>query len=342
MQTIMSYTCFLLAVALPARALQVPELRQPGPTAARESYCGHGKLLPELYVLGPMSTATSSLWLDISKAGFITAPDNRTKEWNFFWSSAGTPVNEMYENWFSSLAPCPQERAVMVDLSVTNIATVPSPPDLALVSKVAPKWNAPALISRFHREVSDRDPHLMVMLRDPLVRIHSEYYFYLKSLRWTEGRAASSTFARVFAADVALLDRRPPLVAESLWKSLTARGVEAYLGHFPAARFMFVPMSEYTQRSANFSAGLFKRLGIQADPWEAASHTNERTHRPALDEELPPSSPARRAYEAFMAPEIDRLVSLLADAHAQGAWLAGYEGEVGNRSEVRRWLLAGW
>lgn len=330
-------------MALVAPGLQLPEFHQE-PLEPEGSYCGRGKLLPELYVLGPMSTCTSSLWDDFKKVGFIAAPDNSYKEWNFFQQRAGMPADAMFEDWLSQLKPCPEEeRVLMVDMSVSNIATVPSLPELRVAGDTgdSKKWDAAALMSRFHNDTAGKPPRLMVMLRDPLVRIHSEYYHMLEYRSIIAGHPVNSTFPADFAADVALLHKQPPVVSEWLWKSFTARGVEEYLKHFPAAQFMFVPIYEYIDDPANFSADLFARLGVEAEPWQKATHSGVHP-RPAVDDELPPSSPVRADFEAFFAPEVDRLVQLLASAQTEGAWLAGYQGATGNQSQVRSWLLSKW
>jgi len=335
-----------------ARAPVAPELVPAAASAASGSaggnLCRDGRQIPDFYVLGGKNTATSSLAHDLSQRGVFAAPQNKTKEWMFFRSQGQTPVPKQERKWLHSLPPCPAERVVMADFSVVNLFAVPLPEDLNLTSEVAYandtsalNWNAAARIRRFSGEAA-KDLKFLLMLREPLARVQSEYYHTLP-LKNCHGCMVNGSFTESFAFNVGQLQQDPPVVSDWFWKSFYARQVEEYLRHFDAAQFTFVPFKQYISLDPPaFSAALLGRLGIQAEPWVEASHENAHVLKPPLDEELPPAAASRGAFEAFFAAENERLVRLLAQAQLEGAWLAGYVGAPGDAALIRAWLESSW
>jgi len=334
---------------------QVPTIRAMEPAAAsghrnssKVSLCSQERLIPEFYVLGGKNTATSSLARDLRQRGVLAAPRDRKKEWWFFRYQGDTPVVELERKWLQSLPPCPAERTLMADFSVTNLFTVPFPKDLNLNSefgyygnKHAPYWDAASHIRQFSGEAA-KDLKFLVMLREPLARIQSEYYHTLHR-RTCHGCGANSSFVESFEFNVGLLQQSPPQVSDWFWKSFYARQVEEYLRHFDAAQFTFVPNLQYISVDPPaFSATLLAHLDVQAEPWAEASHRNFHSQKPPLDVELPPGTASREAFQVFFAAENDRLVKVLARAHLGGAWLPGYAGVPGDEALVRAWLESSW
>lgn len=319
--------------------------------AAAANTCGRGKLLPEFYVLGEKNTATTSLSADLRSLGVVPAPVGEAKEWLFFQKYAMPEEDKMMEQWLDALPECPTERKVLADFSVPNAYTVPLPSDLAWSQYYGystrrntdeTSWNTPRYVKDWYAKAGAEAPRFVAMLRDPLERIQSEYYHTLP-LHNCFGCMANDTFAESFALNVELLKHSPMQLSDWFWKSFYGRHVEAWLEQFDASHFAFVPFREYISIDPPaFSQNLISFLGLEGTPWKEASHENSHEARPPLDEELPPSSPSRVAFEALMAPENDRLVKALARAHRGGAWLAGYSGATGDEAQVRAWLEHGW
>jgi len=316
--------------------------------------CAMGKLLPEFYVLGAKNTATTSLYNDLNARGVVAAPGGafKDKEWQFFKRTASLPEVRMGPLWLQSLPTCPETRQVMADFSVTNLFVVPLPSDLTWSKELGyPAKNSqqpPDLfdsarhIRQFHFFTGGRTPRFVILLREPLEHAQSEYY-HTRPLKNCLGCMANSTFPDSLLANTALLRLRPPQVTDWMWKSFYSRQIEEYLKWFDPGQFYFVPFRQYIAVDPPaFSKSLLSWLGVEGEPWSEASHENEHSDRPPLDEELPRGSPVRAAFEAALEPENQRLARTLAMAHAQGARLAGFAGPSGDAAAVRAWLDASW
>lgn len=329
-------------------------------------FCKKGKLVPEFYVLGVQNSATTSFSTDLLKTlQVLPAPGNTPKEWNYFYSLNASDE----DRWSNSLIACPPSgRLVMTDFSVANIYTIPLPSDLQWSSSFGfpnhmhlgfkpmetdcEAWNTPKFIHQFSGHLSG-NLKMMIMLREPLARIHSEYY-HSKQYSWIEkltkipfqkcfGCSANHTFVESFRHNVNLLQQTPPQLSDWFWKSFYARQVEEFLKYFDAAQFMFVPMRIYTaSQTADFSQDLLQRLDINATGWKAASHLNDHVNKPALDSEMPPTHETRKAYQALMKSENDRLVSVISKAQLGGAWLPEFSGTQGDQKDVWSWLESNW
>jgi len=327
---------------------------------SRKSLCKDSKLIPEVYVLGAKNTATSSLYNDLHEHSVTPAPHlsqkppepgSLRKEWTFFKAHAGEESLEAL--WSDSLPACPSgARKVMADFSVTNLFTFQLPSDLRWSTEfgypskekkgAVESWDTARRILEFSGSAGSA-LKMLVMLREPLERIQSEYYHTLE-LRNCMGCMANGSFAESFKTNVELLKHSPPEVTDWFWKSFYARHIEEFLRYFDAAQFMFVPMRQYIDPSTSpaFSRALLNWLDISEEPWKEASHKNEHEDRPPLDSELETRSASRRAFQAFMDVENRRLVSILAKAHVSGAQLAGYSGKPGDLEQTRRWLESSW
>jgi len=323
------------------------------PSEGAGNTCAGGKLLPEFYVLGAKNTATSSLAHDLMRRGVMPAPQGVGKEWEFF--QANSKVSDeglLFNLWFDALPQCPGGgRAVMADFSVVNLYSVPMPPDLSHSQEYGypsrpnineQNFNTPKYVKDFYSNLGAKQPKLMVMLREPLARLQSEYYHTLP-LQNCVGCKANSSFVDSFAFNVQLLQRSPPEVSDWFWKSYYARHIEAWLEQHDASRFIMVPYKEYVSIDPPaFSEQLLQWMDFGAAPWKEASHKNEHTIKPLLAEELLAGAASRTAFEAVMAPEEDRLVGVLARAHRGGAVLPGYSGPEGDGVQIRAWLERGW
>lgn len=315
------------------------------------NYCMKGKLLPEFYLLGAKNAATTSFATDLMNLGVMATPKNNDKEWNFFKSNA-QEVGQGFKSWWLwALPDCPFEETVLADFSTTTLFAVPLPSDLTWSEEFGPgvkntsnvsAWDAAHAIHDFHAQAGGRMPKLMVLLREPLSRMQSEWY-HTRGKFNCPGCMTNDTFADALAFNAELLRMRPPQLTDWTWKGFYARHVESFLQYFDAAQFMFVPNKEYYQFDPEaFSSSLLSWLGLHAAAWKVASHGNEHIDRPPLDSELPPDSPARKAFQEAMEPENRRLARTLARAQLQGATLAGYTGMPGDELQVRAWLERGW
>uniref|UniRef100_A0A7S2GI93 Sulfotransferase domain-containing protein n=1 Tax=Alexandrium andersonii TaxID=327968 RepID=A0A7S2GI93_9DINO len=324
---------------------------------AQQSNCALGKVFPEFFLIGMKNTGTSSLSQDLRHRGVFAAPDDMHKEWQFFMTrpTHGHPTEmTMFKEWIEALPDCPEdgERKIVADFSVTTSFAEALPNDFVWSPKYGYPakstgdvscWGSAAYISHFYGNASMPAPKFMVLLRDPLERLQSEWYHTRKKLNCL-GCDLANNFSASLAGNIELMKKTPPEMSDWLWKNYYSRQVESFLEQFDSSHFAFIPDKEYIagKDPVAFSRSLLSWLDIKAEPWSQATHRNEHSARPPLDEELPPSSQVRKDYEALMAPELDRLAKTLADAQLKGAWLTMYDGPKGDVAQIRDWLVNHW
>lgn len=329
-----------------ASAITLSNFAETPAKAPAETPCAQGKTLPRLYVLGAKNTATSSMYTNLHQCGVEAAPDDHTKEWQFF-ANIKPGRAKMHKEWIDALPAC-QPGLVLADFSVMNLPSIQLPTFLSWAPETgygikkgfhAEEWDTPQRIHNYYAKTSQ--PQFIVQLREPLERMHSEYYHTLPLHNCLACQAGENFTA---ALNLSLDAFEQHQVDDWNWKSMYAVQLETWLQTFEPRLFAFVPFREYVSfNPGKFSRDLLAWLHLDgAKPWDEAAHSNEHFWRPPLDEELPRDSPLRLRFEKDFEPETKRLVEVLASAQLRGAWLPGCEGTPGDRAAVRAWLLKGW
>jgi len=315
-----------------------------GPGARGElNLCREGRLLPQFYLLGANKCGSSTLAEDMRRAGVASAAEPY-KELKFFEYNGGLASAEVRKlsesqraSWLSMLPTCSQtdSRRILADYSPQNI----------YLTKARPKgWNdnmmdLPSVLQDLYGKDADL-LHLSVIIREPLARYQSEFYYSAKvrtNKTWEE--LPTGAFQKD-VEEVLHMDAETQLQSELFAGSLYARHLQQYLLRFRPDQLLVVPFHEYIagDRSVTFRE-LSARLGVSLRLVDQDSYVNPNEH-PPLDTDI--SLELREAFNHLISPEKDALVRVLAEASLQGAGLAGFVGQKGSEIDVRAWLDAGW
>jgi len=319
----------------------------------RGPLCKKGKLLPELYIIGGKNTGTTSLYTDLAlHSGLDAAPNDRTKEWNFWrtWESdhqssslSAVAVRQEKEEWFSALPKCPAQRKIIGDFSVTNLFLTPMGADMFHsrdygFGGMAEDWNVPLHLKDIYGDLSSNIT-IVVILREPLARLQSEWY-HTKPLHNCKGCMSKDTFGEALPFNIDLARKQPAEISDWLWKGYYARQLEDWFHYFDPSQFVIVPMKLYVGEDTELvPQALSRHLDTDLGEWYQASHLNGH-FKPPLSKDAKPKDEA--AFRELMEPENERLFRLLTDASLKGASLVGYDGGAGSESEVRQWLESQW
>jgi len=301
--------------------------------------CAGGKFLPELYVLGAQKSATTSLALDLVRAGVESAAGDQ-KELRFFDDG----LRQVRSMWLRQLPVCPASeiRRVLADFSPRNLAHTQMPVGWKPSTEGQKQVDVPALLSSFYGPQASRRLNFVVMLREPLSRMRSAWHHsHQLGLKWDGAAGPSFSKDLSFSLQEALHGK----YTNWLWRSMYSRHIESFLDHFEPRQFVIVPFLQYMQiNRQGVACSLSKRLRYpniceQAVPHAEAPHANSRTY-PALENDVPQQ--IRLEFEHFIAAENGRLVQLLARTQRQGAELANYHDRMGDDHAIKSWLEAAW
>mmetsp|Transcript_61290 Transcript_61290/g.113784 ORF Transcript_61290/g.113784 Transcript_61290/m.113784 type:complete len:409 (+) Transcript_61290:82-1308(+) len=270
------------------------------------------------------------------------------------------------QDWTAVMPECPSldsQRSLFADYTPGNLALVPPAASLNIDREVLAygynltSINLPATLELFYGEFSPR-LSFVVMLREPLSQLQSLWYHALFVWLQTQlppiellGDLAdlppqrNATFTSQLEEALDLVDRGTmPLW---LWYAFFGRQLEAYLDHFAAEHFVFIPMYHFLSDGPGrdeVCSTLQQRLDFHVACAEAATAVSSHEH-PSLIEDVPVTSELRARFDTFMLPEIELLVQVLFHAYLEGAHLPAFHPQ--NTSapmafEVEDWLRAGW
>eukprot|EP00418_Pyrodinium_bahamense_P065597 CAMPEP_0179080550 /NCGR_PEP_ID=MMETSP0796-20121207/36209_1 /TAXON_ID=73915 /ORGANISM="Pyrodinium bahamense, Strain pbaha01" /LENGTH=353 /DNA_ID=CAMNT_0020777907 /DNA_START=93 /DNA_END=1154 /DNA_ORIENTATION=+ len=298
--------------------------------------CIDGRLLPELYVLGSPKCATTSLSTDLRRAG-VPSDVEPEKESNFFNCLAEEVDDRLqhisavnYSNWLAEHPTCRDSdpRRVLADYTPNNLRMVPEVPkdDFNMGGNDLPR----ILHSTYGKKLERLT--MVVMLREPLHRMQSAFYY-------NGGRPGYFEWSVVSSLDSTEEGRPVPL---SFMDVFYARLLEGWLRYFQARQFYIIPFREYVAREGGKDAvfeDLSERISFPLVPPGTVTHALRNTH-PTVEQDVSASVTAR--FNRFIDGQNARLVSLLANMSSQGAGLAGYHGAKGSERSISEWLRNGW
>mmetsp|Transcript_7983 Transcript_7983/g.17250 ORF Transcript_7983/g.17250 Transcript_7983/m.17250 type:complete len:402 (+) Transcript_7983:123-1328(+) len=333
--------------------------------------CMQKKLFPQLWLLGAQKCATSLLAVDLMALGVKVNTNDGSKEAHFFdkWvnDSVSGPEATAEEKraWLRQLPDCTPgtgKRRLLADFTPSNLRNVPLPAGTRptgshwgsfflrnttrkLEEISGSEMNVPQLLKTFYGPAASKTLTFVVMIREPLARMQSNWYHASQSYSdWKQCRdCKSKTFAGGLEATLHKARQAQPIYDDWLWTSLYARHMERWLEHFDASQFYVIPVSQYSQ--GNRTAICKDLADRMTFPMECQSLIGKR--QPVNTHEHPPletdvSEPLRKSYADLLQSENQHLVKLLASAHNSGAGLAGYEGPPGDEDAVRKWLHESW
>lgn len=338
----------------------------------QESLCHQGKIVPRLYVIGAMKSATTSLAENLRSIGIGAAPMNKGKEWNYVYDMTcrtDMPMDDIRNEWLNLLPPCPEAPAFQVwaDFSVTTaqVAKLPDTmmhhPTMGLNAHgyFGRGWHASELISFMHGPETRFDLTIVIMLREPLARMQSEYYFFkymyhkhdmrTKYAKMNDACAGCNYAFSPTLADALRLtiqearkssSNSPMQVTDWLWRSIYAPQIEAFSNFFHASQLLVIPYRQYlSYHTLWICQELKRRMQFLSDCWSVAGNETHVEH-PSLEDDV--SAELVQEFGMLMAPMNEHLVTVLTEVNAAGAILPGYIGPTGNMSQVKKWLEVSW
>lgn len=321
--------------------------------------CAEGHLLPQVYLLGAMKSATSSVAADLQASGIHAAIQPGLaahKEFHFFGKRF--PKNKIIserERWLSKLPACPEVQddqntpQFLADFT-PQMQTVPLPngwqPLGNDVGRGAPaEFSLPKVLREFHGEDGSRSLSFVAILRDPLSRMQSAWHAAQQcQAKCICPFCRHPTFQRSLRVQMQNLKSPIPKVSDWLWASLYGRLLEQWLQSFEPRQLVVMPLSVYKKNGVGaLCDSLAERgrfpLSCVGEPPKRGTHYF-RNHHPSLDEDI--GDQVRASFDSWIEPENVHLSEVLAKAHQNGAALVGYNGPVGDAVSVLSWLKSNW
>merc|ERR1719181_724390 len=225
---------------------------------------------------------------------------------------------------------------------------LPLPPGWRVVSdpfNVGSHACLPSILrDQFYQGLSSRLAFIL-MVREPLSRTLSSYFYYASTqlrkkthvdFKFLTSKRQVETYFRM-----AIPAQATGFYDLHLWGSMYARQLEDYLAKFAATQFVVSPYLLYARHKGSLLHELSLRLGIdllQCQNDDPGRMENAHAHK-SPEEIL--SNRTREAFQVMMEPEVDRLVTLLANASQRGLGLHAYNGTLGSKEETRKWLVEG-
>lgn len=312
--------------------------------AAANNFCAEGKLLPELYVLGAPKASTTSMSIDLSKAGVGCVQKVKESNWwgkklvefNFSFATDPASISRLRAEWLEAMPPCPQaRREVIGDFSPGYLSMVPSN------AGVDQTLNLPSMLrAMYATEAAARRVTLTVMIREPLARIHSHWYYSGPS-----GYAfhRNQPLPTTFSADLegflsgSFNEFR---MKQRVWYSSYGAQLQQWQQHFSPEQFLVVPIKAYVEDGLAVCNALSERLAFQIGCTAETSHGMKNKPYPSLMDDVTPE--IRERFLATIEEDTNTLLKVLASGQAKGMHLPRYEGAEGSESDVRAWLERYW
>jgi len=324
-----------------------------------ENSCTEGHLLPQVYLLGAMKSATSSVAADLRASGVHAAIQPGVaahKEFHFFGKRfPQLKVLSERKRWLSKLPACPNAqdgqspKQFLADFT-PQMQTVPLPegwqPLGNEVGRGAPaEFSLPGVLREFHGEDASRSLSFIAILRDPLSRMQSAWHAAQQcQAKCICPFCRHPSFQRSLRVQMQNLKGPFPKVSDWLWASLYGRLLEQWLQSFEARQLVVMPLAVYKDNGVGpLCDALAQRdhlpLSCVGEPPKKGTHYF-RTRHPSLEDDI--GDQARKSFDAWIEPENVHLSEVLAKAHREGAALVGYDGPMGDATSVLSWLKTSW
>ncbi|CAE8616517.1 unnamed protein product [Polarella glacialis] len=328
------------------------------PAATSSSLCSSGRLLPEFYILGAPKCGTTSLaelamtQLGVQPAimpryeklaaaydGEFTNDDSflSQKEFHFFDLVSEEAPAEVLGNathvrelWLRVLPLCPPRggaKQVLADFTAMNILhAAPWPPLPSL----------PPLLHDMYGSALASQLTFVVMLRDPLDRMQSQFYYQERVGH--AGIYANLTFSQGMELELSMASSGvpPPMSSPSMYGIL----LKTWLEVFPARQFLVVPSPSRVSSgwASSLCPSLATRLSVTGASCAASkedSEINTSDHPPLLNDT---TAAGRAAAYWYFQSDFTLLVQTLTSARQQGMELDAFSGD-GSEASVAAWLL---
>lgn len=322
-----------------------------------DNLCQQGKHLPELFVLGCQKCASSSFAEDILSTGTDSVhgmnPDKPHKkgDWHIF-AKMNERCGSLHKDCFlETLPPCDKFTGVLGSFSADQFHLT----DLSdLYEEVDPRlksWkqhvDAPKLLSKYYGNDIKR-PVFTVLLREPLERFQSAYYFFLQTKDIMKSTGLQGSDFNQFTQRTVVQSQETGKYNWILWTSLYGKHMHAWSQQIDPSSMIIIPMYSYARatdgwlkacRSLSSRLNIVLRCGSRT-----ASRENQNEH-PPLSEDITEDS--RNQFYKFLQGDHQKLVDVLVQINQGGGELVTFDGSSTAAAffggdAVNTWLCKGW
>lgn len=294
-----------------------------GTFSGERNMCVHGKMLPELYVLGAPKCATTSFAFEMSGAGAECAAG--TKEYQF-WNPETLQMfdedpSKTTETWASRLPDCDMRtRRVVADYTPENLALTTRPG--TNIHPQRPDAGLPGVLASIYG-TSGVHVQFVVMVREPLARMQSWWYYCGKEAGFQDH--AGEELEKGMG---------------SAWHSTYGWQLRDWTRVFHMRQFYVIPYKLFNgEASENICYDVSKRLRYKMSCNPAHRGRNRGTHPPLVDDVAPEF---RAHFDSSMAGDKAILVDVLTTGSTKNMGLASYDGKPGSAAAVEQWLVSSW
>mmetsp|Transcript_28913 Transcript_28913/g.52869 ORF Transcript_28913/g.52869 Transcript_28913/m.52869 type:complete len:407 (+) Transcript_28913:64-1284(+) len=324
--------------------------------ARGRSICLHNHALPQLYLLGPQKSGTTTVASDLFAGGVRDARSGKhcddwdCKELHTFENICGyDPVTSkpkdgksrcalmtraQKQEWVEQFQLCTSDNALLADMTPANLRL----PDLA-----------PMMADLYGEFKSSL--RFIILLRNPVARMHSGFYHELQHdnfnghmdfitmdfTTWLQ----EEVMPRVerFNTNQTIMETDARM--DQFYRSLMSVQLKSWLDTFNPSQFMLVPSSLYFQ-NAKFRQKVWRQMSekwgfiLQEPLKEELRHDNQGFH-PRLEKDSEPSV-IQELNSKYFYPDAVNLAKLLSKVIPMGFTLSGYTGPPDSAFEIRSFL----
>lgn len=301
-------------------------------SSGERNICVKGKLVPEVYVLGAPKCATTTFAFEFAGAGAECAAG--TKEYHFWKEEAiaeyYTDSNSSEAKWLQPLPSCDKgTRRIVADFTPEYLATLPHPQSDQMplnrnttLDDALSKHSLPMILNSIYGVLGSK-VKFFVMLREPLARMHSWWYYCGKKEGFQDHAAEEVT-----------------VLKGSAWHSTYGWQLKVWTEIFDFKQFYVIPFKLFGGNSSeHICRDVQQRVhfDMQCNPVGP-----ERLHssHPSLEKDT--SAAFRTKFNDFMAGDKAILVDTLTAGSVKGMGLPSFTGKVGSHRDLQHWLEYNW
>lgn len=312
--------------------------------------CQQDKHLPELYILGCQKCASTSFADDLLAAGYNTVHSLNPNDPHRKYFHLFKEVYDWYgkldrENFLKLLPPCGQYPGVLASFSA-DLFHLTNQSDLFLKIDEQKHFdvtlNVPQTLYQFYGQQDIKRPLFVTLLREPLERFQSSFYFFkdTSETMWNTGVSHKNFnhFARK-SVDLAL---DTGMYNSILRPSMYGKHLGEYLKYVDPSQFVIIPMYNYVRDGSGWAAAchvISSRLSTFLKCSEHAPAAVNQGEHPSLSEDL--DDRTRKHFYKFIEHDHQMLLQMLLLIHQKGGSLVEFDG-TDTTEDIHAWISKGW
>lgn len=315
-----------------------------GGASAQQNLCINGRFVPELFIIGAIQAATTSLSMALRQSPMVLWARPHSND-DFSWKEA-----QVFDRYFYngpgdagvSFPPCSPLRKVAVD--ATPAYSV--------------EYHVPQSIRLWYGTLAPLVKFVLV-IREPVARMHSHYH-HSRQGRWCktmQDLSFEDVADKILHGDYATwvmppVGRLAPgcndyfeagcACNHFVEASLYAKQLTTYFNFFPPNQFLVVPFKYVVDRDTMMSVGttlvelMWAKLGVSGQVQRLIYHSNQGIHT-ALEKDLPENTvvAVRSWFNNVTGPDV--LARLISSAKVPMFGLANRDYRA-----IASWIVQSW